>query len=648
MALRNGRVQRLMLGGVTDSIDGTDAPPGSLAAAINAVPDPSTNFLWTARPAAISLTTFAGFEAPGFISALLVIGNIAYGMVASERNSGHDEPFAFNLATGNFLTVSGITAANTPTSPSTGGQDWVPPIMAQIGRRVIVTHPGFSGGPIKFGWFDISGFTDATKTATVTGTSSTLTVLSADVITAGWQPGYVLSGTGIPAGTTIVSIAPDGLSLVMSNAATGGGGSDVAITATGGTAAAPQWAAGDTNINPLPSLPVAVAQFNGRAYYACGVNGVVFSDSLLPCQVTNATQALNFGNGLATTALGALPLASPITGGIIQAIIAFQGVQAMQQITGDETTSNLTVNVLNVATGTLSPLSITPTELGLIFMSPEGLRLINFSATVSPPLGDHGTGVTVPFIDALFPSRICVAASADTIRATTQNGGVTGQPSQEYWFDMTRKVWSGPHTSACDQIELWGGTFLAVLRGVNGTLFQSDAVVTPSSSYTENGVPLTYAITTSLSPDTGDDSVQAVLESTIFGSFPSPPTIMVVDDYGTTLDTVQLAAPTTGTTWGNFTWGPPSEWSASPLNARQRAIPWHNWLIFKQAQITISGASNPKLRFGNLEIRLSSLGYQLAELGPSGVTPFGSDLVFVGTSPITFVGTSPIVWKTHS
>ncbi len=83
------------------------------------IPDPSTRDLYQCRPAAINLTSFPGFSAPGFISVKRVIGTFVYGMVATGRNAGNDEPFVYNIVSGLFITVSGVTSANTPVSPST-------------------------------------------------------------------------------------------------------------------------------------------------------------------------------------------------------------------------------------------------------------------------------------------------------------------------------------------------------------------------------------------------------------------------------------------------------------------------------------------------------------------------------------------------
>jgi hypothetical protein len=603
MALRNRRPFRITPIGVVDSLDGTNAPPGACAALADLIPDQTTAGMWQCRPAAVKLTSFSGFTSPGFISGLLVVGNIAYGMVASGRNSGHDEPFAYNLATGAFLSVSGVTAGNTPASPPSSGA-WTPPILCAVGSRILVCHPGFPGGATKFGWFDVSGFS-ASLTISVTSGSATFTSTS-NMLQAGLQPGQVISNPAFPTGTAVVSIAADGMSAVASQAATVT--SSGAVSFAGGTSAAPLWGAGDCNINNLPSTPLGVAQFNGRAYFACGVNGVVFSDSLLPCNRTQASQALNFGNGLATTAIGGLPLASPLTGGIIQAIIAFQGTSVMQQITGDPTTSNLAVNALDVETGTSAPLSVVPTKFGLAFLSPDGLRYIDFGARVSEPLGAAGDGVTSPFINALYPARVAVAANARALRATTQNAAVSGQPSNEYWYDLARKAWCGPHRLACDQIQPWGSTFVVVMRGVNAALFQSDVVSTSSSSFIENGTQLSYTLTTALSPDGGDMRMQSVKAATVFAVYSqtTAPVVTVLDDQGSTLDSVAMMA-SSSSEWGVFPWGQ-AQWAGTVATPRQHLIPWHAPLVFKQGKISLTGQSGNDVRLGNLYFEAKSLG----------------------------------------
>ena len=142
--------------GASDTLDGTESFPGAMAALGNLIPDPSSPNLWQCRPAAFQLTNFPGFTSPGFISCLHVAGNFAYGMIATGRNPGHDEPFMYNLASNSFVTITGtITAATTPQSPATSGA-WIPPIMDIIGSKVVLTHQGFAATSNFIGWIDVS------------------------------------------------------------------------------------------------------------------------------------------------------------------------------------------------------------------------------------------------------------------------------------------------------------------------------------------------------------------------------------------------------------------------------------------------------------------------------------------------------------
>jgi hypothetical protein len=211
MPIRNAKAVVFRPHGLSDAVDGTNAFSGALAIASNLIPSNDTADSWVPRPAAVQLSAFAGFTTPGFVSASLVVGDIEYGLIASGRNAGKDEPYAYNIRTGAFLTVTGILAANCPTSPPTSGA-WTPPILAVVGNRVIVCHPGFAGGAVKFGWFDVSSFTATISTTT----NSTTTLASAtNMLQAGVQPGQTISKADVPAGTTVVSIATNGLSLVM-------------------------------------------------------------------------------------------------------------------------------------------------------------------------------------------------------------------------------------------------------------------------------------------------------------------------------------------------------------------------------------------------------------------------------------------------
>lgn len=631
--LRNAHPIRWQPTGIADALDGTNTFAGAMQQLANMVPDPSTDKCWVCRPAAQVKTLFPGFIAPGFISAGLVVGDVWYGMIASGRNSGKDEPFAYNLETGAFYPVSGITAANTPISPPSTG-DWTPPIVAQVAQRILVTHPGFPGGTIKFGWFDISGFSDATHTGN-THSSKTIDTLSANVLQAGWQPGYAITDSAgdLPPGTTIVSVASDGMSAVISNAATASN-SGVTFAVTGGTPTAPQWSAGDTNINNLPSVPLGVAQMSGRAYFVCGVNGIPFSDSGLPCNRTNASQALTTNDGLSCTAIGPLPL-SNLLGGIVQALIVFEGVAKMQQITGDSATSNLTMNSLPVATGTFAPLSLCPTELGLGFISPEGMRFVTFQGTVTQPYGDHGQGTTIPFIYTQYPTRTTMAANADTIRISVFTGNlVPGSTYLEYWYDITRKAFYGPQSFAASQIELWRNTFAVAPTQSAGSIWQSDVYPSPLSTYAENGAQLQYTWATTLLPDNAQMSMNSIVQMSLMCAFGSSGSaVNFISDQSILLDSLRFGSggmpsqwdaavwdespwdgnfESFGAQWDSAIWDQSVWGNGSPFI--QQRLAWHVPLVFKQAAMQISGNSDAFVRLGNLYMDYQTLGYMLEEL----------------------------------
>lgn len=144
--------------GVVDSIDGNTTRQGAMFSLANLIPDPETAGLFACRSAAYALTAFPGFTTPGYVSVQKTIGTLEVGMLATGRNAGHDEPFIYNRSTGTFITIAGVTAANTPTSPATTGA-WTPPTIDAVGSFILFTHPGFDGVTHFFGWIQISGGT---------------------------------------------------------------------------------------------------------------------------------------------------------------------------------------------------------------------------------------------------------------------------------------------------------------------------------------------------------------------------------------------------------------------------------------------------------------------------------------------------------
>jgi hypothetical protein len=714
MPIRNGRAYTFRPKGLSDAQDATNAFPGAMAALTNLVPSPTTSEVWVPRPAGQQIGNFAAFDAPSTVSACVCIGTRVYGMIASQRFPGHDEPFVFDLVAQAYITVEGVTEANTPVTQATTG-DWTPPVIRAITTsRIIVTHPGFPGGAGPyFGWFDVSSYTTTTFTANTTAGSDILSsVLSsgddANPIALGVQPGQIVSGAGIPANDTVQAAQygtfslnttgtttngsyeitalgsttgvivgmqvtgpgiPTGSTVTVINSSTAvtisqpmtitaagvavnfSGGATitlaapatatatgVALTISGGTPAAPLWGAGNTNTIPLVAVPTCVAGFAGRAYFGVG-NAAVPSDSLNPTQQSNE-YTLILGDNTAINALEGLPLINTVTGGAVQALIAFKGAETLFQITGDPALGTLQSNQITGAVGSLAPGTITATPAGIAYIATDGLRLLNLTGQVTPPLGTNGQGVSVPFLNAINPTRMCAAFNQDVYRVSVQNGIASGQPFQEYWYDFDLKVWSGPHSLAYSVMDSYpaggaGAGFVGAPQGVAAALYQSGVIPTTTSVYVENGEPMTWTWRTALCPDNQEMHNNQVIESGMMLQLANTDTVRIrgINESGRTLDTAYLTGVTVQTAkwgqfmWGRNNWGSPAgtavwgavdwgafDWGASIGPFAQYRIPWTGPLDFKQMQVELTGTSAPGQSIGNLYIRYQPTGFY--SMGP--------------------------------
>lgn len=513
--------------GVSDTLDGTNSPPGAMASLVNLIFDPSTPNTFQCRPAAIQKTAFSGFTSPGFVSVYYIVGNYAYGMVATTRNAGQDEPFAYDLVNNVFLPITGtISGATTPTSPATTG-DWTPPTMSLMGSLLVVTHPGFAGGAgAYFGWFDIT------------------------------------------------------------------------------TPTAPVWHAGNTTGNALPGVPTCAVQFNNRTYFAIG-SSVYYTDALT-LNLTSANQFVTFGDTNAIVAMCPIPFFSSSQGGILQSILLFKQA-AIAQILGDAVGSTLSMNVLNTGIGTKAPRSVVSTPYGVAFAAADGIRIVQQTGQLTDP----DDNLRIPFLYAVTPSRMSAAYNNGVYRVCVQNGKVTGQPYQEYWFDSLKAEWTGPHSFRQDMAYPWSNTFVIFNGSVTGKLFVSDVIQSSSSSFTENGSALTFTYLTAPLSDSGSLYETEVVLSTVDMSLPtdgSSYSCAAIDTISGTLNTVSVKSASSGVLWGFFTWGV-GVWSALLSVIRSYIIPWTVPLVFNRLQIQVSGNSSLSLKIGKMTVGYRLLNY---------------------------------------
>lgn len=384
------------------------------------------------------------------------------------------------------------------------------------------------------------------------------------------------------------------------------------------TPTAPVWSSGNvTGQITFTTPPSWVEQFNGRAYYLVnppnGQPAAIYSDSLSPLTTNNTAlpvPVLFFGDNQTLNVAAGLPLFNQL-GGIVQSLMVFKGSANIYQVTGDATTSNLAINSLNVATGTLAPNSVTSTPKGLAFVAPDGLRLIDFYARVGDPLGVDGDGVNVPFIFAVQPSRINASCNFNVMRVSVQNGNAPGSPNQEYWYDISRQKWSGPHTQPPSMIAPYQNTFIVQPLGLNG-LWQADVTQSATSSFVENGSQLTWSWQSCFLPDVGQMCEFSMVETTIkmaLSSSVGAVNVFAMNQNSTILDSVTVPVPTLGTAiWGAFTWGA-ANWGAAQSALFPRQLQWHQPIVFQRLSILAQGQSAQAFKIGDMYLRYEKLGY---------------------------------------
>lgn len=409
-------------------------------------------------------------------------------------------------------------------------------------------------------------------------------------------------------------------------------------------AAAPTWTAQNTTGTTLIAPPQWVVNFNGRCFFLVNPAGqqpaAYMSDQLNPTVITNATQILTFGDYVPLTCAEPLALNNQL-GGKVQALMIFKGATNIYQVTGDFSLNNLEINTLNVATGTFGPNTVVSTSKGLLFAAPDGMRLIDFNATVSDPVGNDGDGVTVPFINALTPSRMCGAYNSGVYRVQLQNGNATGSPQQQWWYDIVRNIWSGPHTQAASLMGAYSGTFIVTLQGAGAKLFQSDPVQSSTSTFVENGAQLQWQASTPMLPDTDQMAEVAMIETTVHLALVtnSPVIASAIDQSGAVIDAVTITTSGGATIWGAFQWGN-ALWQGAQNSLYPRRLSWHFPIVFRRLGLLLQGSCAPGFKIGRIHLRYQVLGYLQEDVVGSG-TFMGAPST--GTLTLTANATQTIV-----
>lgn len=521
------------------------------------------------------------------------------------------DPLSSGVVVGSTVTGTGIPANTT--------------VTAVTDSSITLSAPATAGAAIS-----VAG--------TATSASNVLSAVTPNPITAGVTVGMAITGTVIPANTTVVGVTST--TITMSNNATASvsvnaqcsatsytssmvAQKGVALTILGGTPAEPLWVAGNAQTNPLPKVPTNVAQFNNRAYLAID-NQLWFTDVLNPTNIENATDFLVLGDSEPITALSSVGLLTTI-GGIVQSLLPFK-TTSIWQINGDSALQDLDLNVLSGAVGTRSPRSVVNVPEGVVFRADDGIRMVSLTGTVTEYLDD----IRNPFIYATTPSRISAVFQMGTYRICCQPDYLENQAHQEFWYDFKKQVWSGPHTFQHDLALPYLNTTVLFSNAIPRTMFQSDLVIGPTSSFIENNSSLTYEVLTAPQTFGADPGMQSIVLSTVDIALGSSTSLFAASQWGafnwgaalwlgmtnivvspqatclgfdedeSVIGQGTIAAQEEGVLWGGFNWGG-AVWgnNGGADKLKQHIIAWNQPLVFDKLQVQLTGISGSGVKVGS-------------------------------------------------
>lgn len=374
--------------------------------------------------------------------------------------------------------------------------------------------------------------------------------------------------------------------------------------------AAPTWNAGDTSTNGLPSTPTAVANFNNRAYFACG-NILPYTD-VLTLGRASSSQALTIGDSAPITALAGLPIQTT-SSGVVQALIPFKAFQTWQ-VTGDAASSDLAQNYLSLTVGCEAPRSIAQSPLGTYFASFSGPYVIDQFGVLrahTHKFGDNDPDIQAPWLNATTRSRIAGGYSGTVYRVCMETTLLGATSTNDYWFDEHRRRWTGPHSFSYDCVSQYSNYFILSSNAVPGKLFKSEMVPSASSVYVDNGSSFMNTIQSSTFPKTGHMVMKQVVESTVelaSAGGASSYQITGLDDQGNTLNTCQISVQPAGTLWGSGVWGGFS-WASAINRPATYTVPWTAPLVFKKMAIYITATATTAVSIGTFFCRYQEAGY---------------------------------------
>ncbi len=373
------------------------------------------------------------------------------------------------------------------------------------------------------------------------------------------------------------------------------------------------WTTNNTATNLLPSVPTAVANYENRAWYVCG-NLVYFSDSLSPFTMSLGTQSVTVGDSTHVTGMSGLPMQT-LSSGITAALIIFKANQTWM-VTGDTATNNLALVFLSLTIGCSSPRSIAQTPIGTIFIGQDAPYILTQSATVEELHAPQNSvaDIRVPFQNAQVPSRIAASFAGNIYRVCLETIIDSAIVTNDYWFDLRRMRWSGPHSFTYDCASQYGENFILSGVGTGAALFSSIASnPTLGSTYLDNGIQIMCSLTsTSLATENVMEYKQIVQSSIDLSSGGSGYVagFQLLNAFNQVLATAFIGSLSSNITWGNFTWGA-ALWNSVLLRAYRYDLWWNQPAVSDRIIFTVLTPAGAALMIGKFLSYYQRCGYTL-------------------------------------
>ena len=131
-----------------------------------------------------------------------------------------------------------------------------------------------------------------------------------------------------------------------------------------------------------------------------------------------------------------------------------------------------------------------------------------------------------------------------------------------------------------------------------------------TSTFTENGVALSFTMATCMLPDTDQMCENAMIETTVNMATGSGAiyNVSAQNQNGSVLQFATIQSISAPTIWGSFTWGG-AVWGGGLDNLYPRQVAWTAPVVFRRMKIAVQGASSAALRISTVYMRYEQTGY---------------------------------------